>query len=466
LADHEYDLVVVGSGPAGQKGAIAGAKLGKRVAVVDRKDRLGGVSLHTGTVPSKTLREAILYLTGFQQRSFYGQDYTLKEDIGVSDLAFRVQTVLTREGGVVRDQLRRNGVTLVDGTARFAAPHVLEVETPEEGARLTAAHILVACGTRPARDPKIPFDDRRVVDTDGLGSLGRIPRSLIVVGGGVIGVEYASMFTALGLSVTVIERRPAILDFVDREIVDALAYAMRARGTVFRLGETVVSVRVDDQGMVLAELESGKHAHGEALIYSVGRLANTDSLHLEAAGLSADERGRLVVDEHFRTTVPHIYAAGDVIGFPALASTSMEQGRLAVCHMFGGDCRHRAELLPYGVYTIPEISMVGKTEQELTEAKLPYEVGIARWPELAKGQMLGAEFGLLKILFDPGSLRILGVHAIGDHATEIIHIGQAVLALGGTMEYFRDTVFNYPTLAEAYKVAGLNGLNKVATNRP
>jgi NAD(P) transhydrogenase len=465
MSTDAYDLVVIGSGPAGQKGAIAAAKLGKRVAVVDRKAWVGGVCLHTGTIPSKTLREAILYLTGFQQRSFYGRDYSVKDAVSVADLAFRVQTVMAREAEVVRAQLKRNGVALLDGTARFVDPHTLEIETPDGAQRVQGAYVLIACGTRPARDPGIPFDGDRILDTDELGQARRLPRELIVVGAGVIGLEYASMFAALGTRITLIEQRPAILDFVDREMVETLTWCMRQRGVVFRLGEKVVSVRTATTGRVVAELASGKQVQGDGLLYSVGRQANSDLLNLAAAGLSGDARGRIAVDEHFRTPVPHIYAAGDVIGFPALASTSMEQGRLASCHMFGGACSHRPELLPYGIYTVPEISMVGRTEQEMTEARVPYEFGVARYAELAKGQMIGADVGMLKILFDPGSLRVLGVHAVGELATEIIHIGQAVLALGGTMEYFRETVFNYPTLAEAYKVAGLDGLNKVARLR-
>ena len=428
---------------------------------MDRKARIGGACLHTGTIPSKTLREAILYLSGFQQRSFYGKDYALKDTISLADLAFRVNTVMAREGEVVRAQLKRNGVALFDGTARFVDDRTLEVETPERPERVQAEHVLIACGTRPARDASIPFDGERVLDTDQLGQARGMPRELIVVGAGVIGVEYASMFTALGVRVTLIEQRPTILDFVDHEIVESLTYCMRQRGTVFRLGEKVVSVRIAENGRVIAELESGKQVSGDTLLYAVGRQTNADLLDLEMVNLAADPRGRIPVDQNFRTSVDHIYAAGDVIGFPALASTSMEQGRLAVSHMFGHMHQYRPELLPYGIYTVPEISMVGRTEQELTARKIPYEFGIARYSELAKSQMLGADVGLLKVLFDPRSLRLLGVHAIGDHATEVIHIGQAVLAFEGTMEYFRDTVFNYPTLAEAYKVAGLDGLNKV-----
>jgi NAD(P) transhydrogenase len=311
----------------------------------------------------------------------------------------------------------------------------------------------------------VPVDGRRILDSDQLSGLKTISRELIVVGAGVIGLEYASMATALGIKVTIIEQRDTMLDFADREIVDTLAYWMRESGATFRLGETLTGVEFDPSGCVLAHLESGKHVRGDVLLYAVGRQSNADLLNLPAAGLAADARGRIAVNENFQTAVPHIYAAGDVIGFPALASTSMEQGRRASRHMFAADGPKPLTGLPYGIYTVPEISMVGKTEEELTRAKVPYEVGRARYDELAKGQMLGAENGLLKILFDPKNLRVLGVHAIGDQASELIHIGQAVLSLGGTLEYFRETVFNYPTLAEAYKVAALDGLNRIAAHR-
>src|SRR5262245_14548766 len=459
--NHTYDLIVIGSGPAGQKGAVAGAKLGKRVAVVDRRERIGGVCLHTGTIPSKTLREAILYLSGIRQRVFYGRDYAVKEEIAISDLSQRVRQVMGRELEVIRAQLKRNRIATIHGTARFLDPHSIEVETGDGSALLRGEHVLIACGTRPAASPTVPLDGRRIFDSDQLLDAEKLPRELIVVGAGVIGLEYASMMTALNIRVTIIEQRPTILDFVDREMVESLYYFMRQRGATFRLGEKVVSVGVDDRDRVVASLESGKQIHGDALLYTVGRQANSDLLNLEAAGLAADSRGRLAVNEHYQTAVPHIYAAGDVIGFPSLASTSMEQGRLASCHMFGGPCTSRREFLPYGIYTIPEISMVGATEQELTAARIPYEVGQSKFEELAKGQMLGLDVGLLKILFDPRSLKFLGVHAIGERAAEIIHIGQAVLSLGATIEYFRDTTFNYPTLAEAYKVAGLDGLNRL-----
>jgi NAD(P) transhydrogenase len=423
---------------------------------------IGGVSLHTGTIPSKTLREAILYLSGFRQRSFYGRDYTLKENISISDLAFRIETVLERELAVVRAQLHRNGIATIYGTARFLNAHTIEVETIAGPVILKTDYVLIACGTRPAHDPTIPFDGKRIIDSDQLRQAQKIPREVIVVGAGVIGLEYASMLTALNIQVTIIDQRPAVLDFVDSQIIEALCYHLRQQGAIFRLGEKVVSVGIDEKkDRVEAQLESGKKIYGEVLLYTVGRQANTDLLNLAAAGIVAEARGRIGVNEHYQTGVPHIYAAGDVIGFPALAASSMEQGRLASTHMFGAITKSTCEHLPYGIYTIPEISMIGKTEQELTAAKIPYEVGIAKYEELAKAQMLGDETGLLKILFDPQSLKILGVHVLGDRAAEIIHIGQAVMALSGTMEYFRDTVFNYPTLAEAYKVAALNGLNKL-----
>ena len=457
-----YDLVVIGTGPAGQKGAIAAAKLGKKVAVVDRKEMVGGVCLHTGTIPSKTLREAILYLTGFQERSFYGRDYTLRNEITVADLAFRVQKVMAKEMEIIRAQLARNRVVTLNGSAQFLDPHTLAITASEgDSTRVTAEKVLIACGTRPAQHAAVPLDGERIIDSDQLLKGTTLPRDLIVVGAGVIGLEYASMVTALNIKVTVIEARPTLLDFVDRETIEALMYFMRQRGATFRLGEKVASVGYDDKKRVVARLESGKEIHGDALLYCVGRQTNADLLDLPAAGLSADGRGKIAVNEFFQTAVPHIYAAGDVIGFPALASTSMEQGRLSSCHMFGTSCESRPNTIPYGVYTIPEISMVGKTEQELTEAKIPYEIGLSKFEELAKGQMLGADTGLLKLLFDPKTRKLLGVHIFGERATEIIHIGQAVLAFGGTIEYFRDSVFNYPTMAEAYKVAGLDGLNRL-----
>jgi NAD(P) transhydrogenase len=463
-----YDLLVIGSGPAGQKGAINAAKHCRKVAVIDSRTMIGGCSLHLGTIPSKTLREAILYFSGVRQRAFYGMDYTLKDDISAADLAYRVHAVLEREGEVVRAQLKRNGVTTLSGLSRFIDPHTVEVAGDDGGlTRATADYVLIACGTRPAQPPNVAADGKRVFTSDQLLELTQLPRELIVVGGGIIGLEYAAMFTALNTRVTLIEQRRTLLDFADQEIVSALLYQLRSQGLTLRLGETVVSVsldghgRADGQGRVEAQLESGKAVRGDGLLYAVGRQGNADRLSLENAGLVADARGRIAVNEYFQTAVPHIYAAGDVVGFPALASTSMEQGRLATSHMFMIPGRMERETMPYGIYTIPEISMVGRTEEELTAAKVRYEVGVAKFRELARGQMIGDQIGVLKLLFDPVTLKVLGVHVIGEGATELVHIGQAVLALGGTLEYFRDAVFNYPTLAEAYKVAALSGLNKL-----
>jgi NAD(P) transhydrogenase len=461
MSDEHYDLLVIGSGPAGQKGAICAAKLNKRVAVIDSIHMMGGVCVHTGTIPSKTLREAILYHSGFRQRTFYGKDYMLKEKVSFPDLVMWVQKVVEREIDVIASQLSRNQIAVIGGTARFLDPHTIEVHTETGPTTVTGDYVLIACGTRPHHSKEIPLDGKQICDSDQLLHIEEIPRQLIVVGAGVTGLEYASMFTALNREVSIIDQRSTILDFVDREIIDSLMYLMRRHRASFRLGETVVSVEKDNQNRVIARLGSGKIIRGDFLLHTVGRQGNTDTINIEAAGLSPDSRGRLTVNDRFQTDVPHIYAAGDVIGFPALAATSMEQGRLASCHIFGIPGHISAELLPYGIYTIPEISMVGMTEQQLTASKVPYEFGIARYEELAKGQILGDEIGLLKILFDPGNLKVLGIHAIGENAAEIIHIGQAVLAYGGKIDYFRDTVFNYPTLAEAYRVAALDGLNKI-----
>lgn len=457
-----YDLIVVGSGPAGQKAAICASKLRKKVAVIERKRTIGGVCVHTGTIPSKTFREAILYLSGMRQRAFYGRGYSLKESIAMQDLVFRADMVMAREIEVIKSQLRRNRVTVYEGNARFLDAHTMEVASEEGYTLLRGDNFILACGTRPAHSPEIPIDGKRIFDSDQVHELEELPRELIVVGAGIIGLEYASMFAALGVKVTLLDQRPTLLEFADREIVESLCFHLRQLGTVFRLGERVVRVGFDEErDRVFAKLESGKTVHGQALLYAVGRQANSDQLNLEVIGLVPDGRGKLLVDESFRTSIPHIYAAGDVIGFPALASTSMEQGRLASCHIFGVAGNVPPNLIPYGVYTIPEISMVGATEEQLTRDKVPYEIGISRYAELAKGQMLGDEQGFLKLIFDPNNLKLLGVHIIGERATEIVHIGQAVLALGGTIDYFRDAVFNYPTLAEAYKVAALDGLNKL-----
>lgn len=462
MTDTQFDLIVIGSGPAGQKGAICAAKLRKRVAVIDRTTMLGGVCVHTGTIPSKSVREAILQLTRATVRNLLSQNVRGGDRPSIHDLSFRVNSIIARETEVIRAQLKRNGVSIFQGLGQFVDAHTIEVKGEGESVTLRGKHILIACGTRPARNPDIPFDGKRIIDTDELSRLDGVPREIIVVGAGVVGLEFASFMAAMGIEVTLIDQRPTILDFVDREIIDALCYHLRQAGMTFRLGDKVTRVGIDPQrDRVFAELESGKKVIADALLYAVGRQANGDQLRLEAAGLKPDARGKLVVNKCFQTEAPHIYAAGDVIGFPALASTSMEQGRLAGCHMFGLPCDQMSDLFPYGIYTIPEISMVGQNEERLTKDRVPYEVGIAKYAELAKSMMLGDETGMLKLLFDRNTRKLLGVHAIGERATEIIHIGQAVLAYGGSIEYFRDTVFNYPTLAEAYKVAALDGLNKL-----
>ena len=462
MNDPSFDLIVIGSGPAGQKGAICAAKLRKRVAVIDRRMMMGGVCVHTGTIPSKSVREAIFQLTGIAVRTFYGNNYRGNGEVSLQDLSFRVNSIVSRETDVIRAQLKRNGVMVYQGVAQFADPHTIEVEGEEGKIKLHGDNILIACGTRPARSADIPFDGKRILDTDEFTNINSVPKEIIVVGAGVVGLEYASFMAALGAEVTLIDQRPVILDFVDREIIEALSYHLRQMGTTFRLGEKVTRVGYDqERDSVFAELESGKKVRGDVLLYAVGRQANGDQLCLEAAGLQPDSRGKIKVNDSYQTEIPHVYAAGDVIGFPALASTSMEQGRLASCRMFGAPSENMQELFPYGIYTIPEISMVGQTEEKLTAAKIPYEVGISKYAELAKSMMLGDETGMLKLLFNRNTRKLLGVHAIGQRATEIIHIGQAVLAYGGSIEYFRDTVFNYPTLAEAYKVAALDGLNKL-----
>ncbi len=458
---HDYELLVIGSGPGGQKAAIAAAKLGRRVAVVDRRDMVGGVCVNTGTIPSKTLREAVLYLTGLSLRELYGQSYRLKEQITVQDLLARTQHVIGRETEVVRAQLYRNGVELLAGLARFADPHTLVVTSHEkEERRVSADNVVIATGTRPARPSHVPFDDCRVVDSDGVLNLERIPASMVVVGAGVIGIEYASMFAALGTRVTVVEQRESMLDFCDAEVVDSLKFHLRDLAVTFRFGERVAAVEANERGTVTA-LGSGKRIPADVVLYSSGRQGVTDELDLEAAGLSADERGRIRVRPDYRTEVDHIFAVGDVIGFPALAATSMEQGRLAAYAVFGEPTTTLQSLQPYGIYTIPEISYVGQTEMELTRSSTPYEVGLSRYRELARGQIVGDSYGMLKLLVSTEDRRVLGVHVFGTGASDLVHVGQAVMGCGGTVNYLVDAVFNYPTLSEAYKVAALDVVNKM-----
>jgi NAD(P) transhydrogenase len=458
----EYDLVVIGSGPGGQKAAIAAAKLGKTVAVIERGRMLGGVCVNTGTIPSKTLREAVLYLTGMSQRELYGASYRVKDKITPADLLARTQHVIGKEIDVIRSQLMRNRVELYTGHGRFVDPHTVLIEDPTRAEQITVSgrKIVIATGTKPARPAGVEFDQERVLDSDEVLELKSLPSSMVVVGAGVIGIEYASMFAALGTKVTVVEKRDSMLDFCDPEVVEALRFHLRDLAVTFRFGEEVTAVDVGSAGTVTT-LASGKQIPAETVMYSAGRQGQTDHLDLANAGLEADSRGRIFVDNEFQTKVDHIYAVGDVIGFPALASTSMEQGRLAAYHAFDEPTKGMTELQPIGIYSIPEISYVGATEVDLTKDSIPYEVGMSRYRELARGQIAGDSYGMLKLLVSTEDLKVLGVHIFGTAATELVHIGQAVMGCGGTVEYLVDAVFNYPTFSEAYKVAALDVMNKM-----
>jgi NAD(P) transhydrogenase len=462
----DYDLLVIGSGPAGQRAAIQGAKLDKRVAIVERRTVLGGCSVNLGTIPSKTLREAALDLCGYRGREFYGASYTVKQNITMQDLLFRTNRVIAHEIDVTRHQLMRNNVEVIPATASFVAPDAIRLEDVGAGGSrvVKAKKIIIAAGAETTRDPHIPFDGIRIFTSDDVLDLDRLPRTLAVVGAGVIGCEYASIFAALGVRVTLIDRRDRLLPFVDKEIVDEFCHHLRENRATLRLNESVGKLEIveDEHGArIKIHLDSGKTIIAEKALYSVGRTGATNRLNLAEAGLAADSRGRLATDANFRTAVASIYAVGDMIGFPALASTSMEQGRLAACHAFGIKAHSVPERFPYGIYAVPEISMVGKTEEELTEASIPYEVGKARYKEIARGQILGDVTGLLKLIFHSETRQLLGVHIIGEGASELVHIGQAVLSFEGKIDYFVDTVFNYPTLAECYKVAAFDGINRL-----
>ncbi|HEX3683987.1 MAG TPA: Si-specific NAD(P)(+) transhydrogenase [Bryobacteraceae bacterium] len=457
----QYDLIVIGSGPAGQRAAIQGAKSGKRVALVERREVIGGVCINTGTIPSKTMREAVLHLSGYNYQNIYGVSYRVKEKITMADLAFRVQHVIKTEIDVTQAQLSRNGIEVLTGIASFKDPTTVQVTGVRGSTEVSAQKIVIATGTKPASSPKVPINATTIINSDQILDMPSIPRTLIVVGGGVIGVEYTCMFSTLGVRVTLIEKRPRLLEFADQEIVEALSYHLRDHRVTMRLNEEVSSVEDTGSG-VTAFLESNKKVPGDALLYAVGRQGAVDELNLEAAGISADNRGRIAVDENYRTVQPNIYAVGDVIGFPSLASVSMEQGRIAVSHAFGKPVSSNPNYFPFGIYTIPEISFIGKTEEQLTDEDVPYEVGVAYYREIARGQIRGDTTGRLKLIFHRDTLELLGVHIIGEGASELLHIGQAVLILKGKVDYFVDTVFNYPTLAECYKAAAFNGLNKLS----
>jgi NAD(P) transhydrogenase len=460
---NEYDLLIIGSGPSGQRAAVAAVKRGKRVAVVEMRDVVGGVCINTGTIPSKTMREAVLHLSGYNYRSVYGMNYRVKERITMADLAFRVQHVIKTEVDVTEAQLSRNGVEVIAGVASFEDPTHVRVTSARGSHIYQADNILIGVGTRPAGSGKVPINGRTIIDSDQILDLPELPKTLIVVGGGVIGVEYTCMFSALGVRVTLIEKRPKLLEFADQEIVEALSYHLRDTRVTMRTGEEVESVEEMPDGSVVANLESKKRITGNALLYAVGRQGNVGELNLAAAGIEADSRGRIPVDKDYRTKQSNIWAVGDVIGFPSLASVSMEQGRIAVARMFNDDSIHtNPSVYPYGIYTIPEISFIGKTEEQLTDEDVPYEVGVAYYREIARGQIRGDTTGRLKLIFHRETKALLGVHIIGEGAAELVHIGQAVMTLNGTVDYFIETVFNYPTLAECYKAAAFNGINRLS----
>ncbi|HVN89155.1 MAG TPA: Si-specific NAD(P)(+) transhydrogenase [Candidatus Binataceae bacterium] len=466
MSNFDFDLAVIGSGPAGHYAAIQGAKLRKRVAVIERNAIIGGVCVNVGTIPSKTMREAILYLSGYREHTTYGDSYRVKERITVPDLLMRVEPVVRHEIDVLRNQLLRNGIELITATAGFVDPHTLLLENKTNGLhkQITAEKIVVAVGTRAIRDTRTPLDSHCVFSSDDVMSLRELPRTLAVVGAGVIGCEYASMFAALGVRVTLIDMRHRLLEFVDSEIVENLVYHLRERRVTLRLGEEVSSIEVFSEGgveRVRTRLASGKQIITDKALLSMGRNGATSELNLTATGLTADSRGRLKTNDLYQTEVDHIYAVGDVIGFPSLASTSREQGRTAVCHAFGVPVSHAPDLFPYGIYTIPEISFVGATEETLTDQSVPYEIGKAVYREVPRGQIIGDVSGMLKLLFHRETRELLGVHIVGDGAIELVHIGQAVLSLKGTVDYFINTVFNYPTLAECYKNAALDGINRL-----
>ncbi|WP_108460329.1 Si-specific NAD(P)(+) transhydrogenase [Devosia naphthalenivorans] len=463
-----FDLLVIGSGPAGRRAAVQGAKLGKSVMVIENRLRLGGVSVHTGTIPSKTLRETVLNLSGWRERGFYGLAYRVKKDIEGKDLGARLRMTLNHEIEVLEHQFARNGVRTFGGMARFLDTNRVCVTAPDGDETIFGfSHAVIAVGTAPHRPSHIPFNDHSVVDSDSLVTEPRVPRSLTVVGAGVIGIEYATIFSALDVPVTIIEPKETILDFIDREIVEEFTHELRQRGMTIRFGAKVEKVELDDQGWAVSTLADGRRIRTDMLLYAAGRSGATAGLGLESCGIVPNDRGRLKVDPvTFQTNVRNIYAAGDVIGFPSLASTSMEQGRIAALHACGAPMPPAPEFFPYGIYAVPEISTVGLTEQEVRAQGIPYENGIARFRETSRGHIMGLESGMMKMIFSLETRKLLGVHIVGEGATELIHIGQAVLNLGGTLDYFVENAFNYPTLAEAYKIAALDAWNRMPHTTP
>ncbi|MQB43209.1 Si-specific NAD(P)(+) transhydrogenase [Rhizobium sp. ICMP 5592] len=458
----QFDLLVVGSGPAGRRGAIQAAKLGKKVLVIEQGKRVGGVSVHTGTIPSKTLRETALNLSGWRERGFYGRAYRVKQEISAEDLRRRLLITLDHEVEVLEHQFARNRVQHIRGKASFIDPQTMQVVKDDgEIIHVSGASILLAVGTKPFRPDYMPFDNKTVLDSDELLEIETLPRSMVVIGAGVIGIEYATIFSALDTQVTLIDPKSTMLDFIDKEIVEDFIYQLRDRNMKLLLGQKAEKV-VRQDGKVELTLDNGRRIVTDMVLFAAGRMGATDTLNLAAAGLEADNRGRLSVNpETFATSVPHIFAAGDVVGFPSLASTSMEQGRIAARVAVGAIAKEPPKYFPYGIYAVPEISTCGLSEEEVKDRHIPYECGIARFRETSRGHIMGLDTGLLKLIFSLKTRRLLGVHIVGEGATELVHIGQAVLNLKGTVEYFVENTFNYPTLAEAYKIAGLDAWNRM-----
>jgi len=455
--DH-YDLIVIGSGPAGEKGAAQAAYFGKRVALVERAPHVGGAGINTGTVPSKTLRETALYFSGLRQRGLYGVDYSVKPDLTVQDFMYREQEVVRSLREVVNANIERHQIDLVRGEAAFDDPHTVRVGER----RLHGGVVLIATGSVPTRPAGVPFGDPRVHDSDEILAMQRLPQSLAVVGAGVIGCEYTTIFAALGIRVTLLDGRDRLLGFLDGEVADRLRLQMQLLGVDVRLRETVIRYDADADGIRL-DLKGGDALKTEAVLVAAGRVANVEGLALERAGVAVNERGLLTINERYQTAVPHIYAAGDVIGFPALASTSMEQARVAMVHAF--DLKYKtavAPIFPLAVYTIPEIAMVGETEESCRSKKIDYCVGRALYRTNARGQITGDLGGELKLVFRYPDKTLLGVHVIGEIAAELVHVGLMVLQVGGTIDAFINTVFNYPSLGDTYKYAAYDGLGALA----
>jgi NAD(P) transhydrogenase len=460
-----FDLIVIGCGPAGEKAGAQAAYFGKRVCVIERALVVGGSCINTGTVPSKTLRESALYFSGLKQRGLYGIDYSLKDNLTIHDFMHHEREVVEMERRRILKNLELHHIELIRGEANFEDAHTVVVPGPGAARRLRGEVILISTGSKPHRPPEIAFDDVRVFDSDTFLQMERIPKSLAVIGGGVIGCEYASIFMALGVKVTLVDGRDRLLSFLDAEISDRLAARFSALGMQLWLNDRPVKVQTTPSGVDL-QMKSGKTLHTESALLAAGRRAAVDGLGLEKAGLAINDRGYIPVDANYRTAVPHIYAAGDVIGFPALASTSMEQGRVAVCHAFGFKYKQRvASMLPMGIYTIPEISAAGETEESCKEKKIDYCVGRALYANNARGHIAGDTAGMLKLIFARVDKKLLGVSIIGEIATELIHIGMTVLDKNLTIDEFIEQVFNYPTLSETYKYAAYDGLGNLSGHK-